>query len=86
VEATASPITETELAFIAGNNCIRILVVLTQGLKKEDGSDHIDMKKEEPWKSIPKIEIKPTLDMLREEIKRHHNAFGLPKPGPRPAT
>lgn len=79
-------VTETELAYIAGNNSIRTLVVLTQGLKKEDGSDLIDIKDEQPWKSIPKIEIKPTLDMLKEEVKRRHKAFGLPKPEPRPAA
>ncbi|KAG7348593.1 hypothetical protein IV203_017298 [Nitzschia inconspicua] len=79
-------VTETELAYIAGNNSIRTLVVLSHGLKKDDGSDLIDIKNEEPWKSIPRIEIKPTLHMLKAEIKRRHRAFGLPKSEPRPAA
>ncbi|KAG7363562.1 hypothetical protein IV203_026923 [Nitzschia inconspicua] len=83
---TANAVTETELAYIARNNSIRILVVLSHGLKKDDGSDLIDIKTEEPWKSIPRIEIKPTADMLKAEIKRRHKAFGLPKPEPRPAS
>ncbi|KAG7340032.1 hypothetical protein IV203_006436 [Nitzschia inconspicua] len=85
-ETAANVVTETELAYNAGNNSLRILVVLSHGLKKDDGSDLIDIKNEEPWKSIPRIEIKPTADLFKAEIQRRHQVFGLPKPEPRPAS
>ncbi|KAG7363901.1 hypothetical protein IV203_037103 [Nitzschia inconspicua] len=84
--AAADVVTETELAYIAGNKSIRSLVVLSHGLKKDDGSDLMDIKNEEPWKSIPRIEIKPTADLFKAEIQRRHRVFGLTKAEPRPAS
>jgi DMSO/TMAO reductase YedYZ molybdopterin-dependent catalytic subunit len=52
--------TATELAYKDGNNSMKYLVVLSFGLKKEDGSEFIDNKDEQPWASVPRGEIKPT--------------------------
>ena len=84
VGASASTTTATERAYIAGNNSIKTLVVLCQGLKKDDGSDFIDIKEEQPWKSVPRGLIKPTATMLREEILRRFEAFGLQEHRPQP--
>ena len=77
VGASTSTVTATERAYVAGNNSIKTLVVLCQGLKKDDGSDFIDIKEEQPWKSVPRGLIKPSAAMLKDEIVRRYEAFGL---------
>jgi hypothetical protein len=52
--------TDTELAYKDGNNSMKYIVVLLFGLKKEDGSEFIDIKDEQLWASVPRGEIKPT--------------------------
>jgi hypothetical protein len=65
---------------------MKYLVVLSFGLKKEDGSEFIDIKDEQPWASVPRGGIKPTSDMLKAEVIRWHKAFGLEGSVPRPSA
>lgn len=83
--AIVAETTVTQLAYLEGNNSIKCLVVLCQGLKKPSGEPLINITEEQPWKSVPRNEIKPTAGMLKLEIFRRYDTFHLSEPKPRPS-
>jgi hypothetical protein len=76
-EVFETTMTPTE-AFYQTKNNIKYLTVLCEGLK-DDNDDDIFNINQAPFSSLKRGDIKPTADMLKQEIERRHQ---LAIPGP----
>ena len=65
-----------EGVFLSKNSSFRCIVVLSVGLKKNEGADLIDLDSD-PWKSIPVATTKPQKEDYAEEILRRYVAEDL---------
>jgi len=65
-----------EGVFLSKNSSFRCIVVLSVGLKNNEGADLIDLDSN-PWKSIPVATTKPQKEDYAEEILRRYVAEDL---------
>jgi hypothetical protein len=81
-ETIVSP---TEVSFQANDRSLKYLVVLCQGLKDESGGNLLDLKSI-PFSSLKRSDVKPNLDMLKDEVARRYQLMNSDAPllGPRP--